>query len=122
MPFIDFVHGNLPIVRKQVEKVEQSETTHTPVLTGDGIQIFKVEKALDSQQLAADTSWCIAYKGPNNMWQAYRNNQAATFYIVWHENPPAPNQRKVALQYNSNDVMITDIPNRTGKNLSNDNS
>ena len=117
---IDFVHGEFPIAKKQEERVEQSETNHTPVLTGDGIKIFKVDKAQDSIQLAADTSWCIAYKGPNNMWQAYRTNQAATFYIVWDENPPAPNQRKVALQYNQNDVSITDLVNRTGQNLTND--
>ena len=120
MPFIEFVHGNLPIVRKQEEKAEELEIKHTPVLTGDGIQIFKVEKALDSKQLAADTSWCIAYSGQNNMWQAYRNNQAATFFIVWDENPPSPSQRKVAIQYNENNVQITDIVNRTGSNLTND--
>ncbi len=120
MTFIDFVHGNFPIVRKQEEKAEQTEIEHTPVLTGDGIQIFKVDKAQDSKELAADTSWCIAYKGQNNMWQAYRNNQAATFFIVWDENPPTPNQRKVALQYNQNGVQITDVVNRTGSNLTND--
>jgi hypothetical protein len=120
MALIDFVHGNFPIAKKQEEKVEQSETNHTPVLTGDGIKVFKVEKAQDSKQLAADTSWCIAYQGPNNMWQSYRSNQAATFYIVWDENPPTPNQRKVALQFNNNNVQITDIPNRTGSNLSDD--
>jgi hypothetical protein len=120
MALIDFVHGNFPIAKKQEDNLQQSETDRTPVLTGDGIKVFKVEKALDSKQLASDTSWCIAYAGPNNMWQSYRSNQAATFYIVWDENPPAPNQRKVALQYNKNNVQITDIPNRTGSNLSND--
>jgi hypothetical protein len=114
----DFVHGNFPIAKKQEDNVQQSETDRTPVLTGDGIKVFKVEKALDSKQLASDTSWCIAYAGSNNMWQSYRSNQAATFYIVWDENPPSPNQRKVALQYNNNNVQITDIPNRTGSNLS----
>jgi hypothetical protein len=118
--FINFVHGNFPIVKKQEVQPVTDTSEHTPVLTGDGIQIFKVEKAQDSKELAADTSWCIAYKGPNNMWQSYRNNQAATFFIVRDENPPSPNQRKVALQYNKNNVQITDIPNRTGSNLSND--
>jgi len=117
--FIDFVHGNFPVVKKQEETQQQQETDRTPILTGDGIRVFKVEKAQDSRELAGDTSWCIAYAGPNNMWQSYRTNQAATFYIVWDENPPAPNQRKVALQYNKNNVQITDIPNRTGSNLSN---
>ncbi len=117
--FINFVHGTFPVVKKQ-EETTQQETDHTPILTGDGIKVFKVEKALDSKKLAADTSWCIAYAGPNNMWQSYRSNQAATFFIVWDENPPTPNQRKVALQYNKNNVQITDIPNRTGQNLSDD--
>jgi len=120
MILIDFVHGNFPIVKKQEEQPIEQEIERTPVLTGDGIQIFKVDKAQDSKELAADTSWCIAYKGPNNMWQSYRSNQAATFFIVWDENPPAPNQRKVALQYNKNNVQITDIVNRTGFNLTND--
>ena len=118
--FINFIHGTFPVVKKQIDNVQQNETDHTPILTGDGIKVFKVEKALDSKKLAADTSWCIAYAGPNNMWQSYRSNQAATFFIVWDENPPTPNQRKVALQYNKNNVQITDIPNRTGQNLSSD--
>jgi hypothetical protein len=120
MALIDFVHGNFPIAKKQEDNVQQSETDRTPVLTGDGIKVFKVEKAQDSKQLAADTSWCIAYPGENNLWQSYRSNQAATFYIVWDENPPTPNQRKVALQFNNNNVQITDIPNRTGSILSDD--
>jgi hypothetical protein len=117
---INFVHANFPVAKKQEDNVQQSETNHTPILTGDGIRVFKVEKAQDSKQLAGDTSWCIAYQGANNMWQSYRSNQAATFYIVWDENPPTPNQRKVALQFNNNNVQITDIPNRTGSNLSDD--
>jgi len=117
---IDFVHGKFPIVKKQELQPEADISEHTPVLTGDGIQIFKVEKAQDSKDLAADTSWCIAYKGPNNMWQSYRSNQAATFFIVWDENPPTSNVRKVALQYNSKDIKITDTVNRTGPQLTED--
>jgi len=118
--FINFVHGNFPVVRQQVVQKRDENLEHIPVLTGDGIKIYKVEQAQDSKELAADTSWCIAYKGPNNMWQSYRSNQAATFFIVWDENPPTPNQRKVALQYNARDVNITDIVNRTGPTLTND--
>jgi hypothetical protein len=120
MILIDFVHATFPIVKKQEEQSAEKIIERTPMLTGDGIQIFKVDRAQDSKELAADTSWCIAYKGPNNMWQSYRSNQAATFFIVWDENPPTPNQRKVALQYNKNNVQITDISNRTGTNLTND--
>jgi hypothetical protein len=118
--FTNFVHGNFPVVRQQVVQKRDENFEQIPVLTGDGIKIYKVEQAQDSKELAADTSWCIAYKGPSNMWQSYRNNQAATFFIVWDENPPTPNQRKVALQYNQNNVLITDIPNLTGPTLSND--
>jgi hypothetical protein len=118
--FIDFVHGNFPVVRQQVVQKRDENFDQIPVLTGDGIKIYKVEQAQDSKELAADTSWCIAYKGPSNMWQSYRNNQAATFFIVWDENPPTPNQRKVALQYNAKDIKITDMPNRTGPKLTND--
>lgn len=120
--FINHVHGTFPIVKKekapQVNQIKLDD--RIPVLTGDGIQIFKVDEAQDSKQLAGDTSWCIAYAGPNNMWQSYRINQAATFFIVWDENPPNPNQRKVALQYNEHNVQITDIKNRTGSKLTND--
>ena len=118
--FINFVHGNFPVVRQQTVQKRDENFEQIPVLTGDGIKIYKVEQAQDSKELAADTSWCIAYKGPNNMWQSYRSNQAATFFIVWDENPPSPNQRKVALQYNDRDVQITDIVNRTGPRLTND--
>ena len=118
--FINFVHGEFPVVRQQAVQKRDENFEQIPVLTGDGIKIYKVEQAQDSKELAADTSWCIAYKGPNNMWQSYRSNQAATFFIVWDENPPSPNQRKVALQYNDRDVQITDIVNRTGPRLTND--
>lgn len=118
--FINFVHGKFPVVRQQAVQKRDENFEQIPVLTGDGIKIYKVEQAQDSKELAADTSWCIAYKGPNNMWQSYRSNQAATFFIVWDENPPSPNQRKVALQYNARDVQITDIVNRTGPTLTND--
>ena len=118
--FINFVHGEFPVVRQQAVQKRDENFEQIPVLTGDGIKIYKVEQAQDSKELAADTSWCIAYKGPNNMWQSYRSNQAATFFIVWDENPPTPNQRKVALQYNDRDVNITDIVNRTGPRLTND--
>jgi hypothetical protein len=118
--FINFVHGNFPVVRQQVVQKRDENLEHIPVLTGDGIKIYKVEQAQDSKELAADTSWCIAYKGPNNMWQSYRSNQAATFFIVWDENPPASNVRKVALQYNSKDIKITDTVNRTGIYLTED--
>ena len=119
MKFIEFVHGEFPIVKQQ-ENLKQIDTDRTPVLTGDGIKIFKVDQAQDSKQLAADTSWCIAYPGANNLWQSYRSNRASTFYIVWDENPPNPNQRKVALDFNNRGSEITDIPNRTGQVLSND--
>lgn len=118
--FINYVHGEFPIVRKQEEQSAEDQSERTPILTGDGIKIFRVDEAKDSKELAADTPWCIAYKGRNNMWQSYRSNQAATFYIVWDENPPTEYQRKVALQYNKNNVHITDITNRTGIKLSNE--
>jgi hypothetical protein len=118
MELIEFVHGEFPIVKQQ-ENSKQIDTDRTPVLTGDGIKIFKVDQAQDSRQLAGDTSWCIAYSGANNLWQSYRSNRASTFYIVWDENPPNPNQRKVALDFNNRGSEITDIPNRTGQVLSN---
>jgi hypothetical protein len=120
MKFINFIHGNFPVVRQQIVQKRDENFDHAPVLTGDGIKIYKVEQAQDSKELAADTPWCIAYKGSNNMWQSYRNTQAATFFIVWDENPPNPDVRKVALQYNANNVDITDLVNRTGTNLTKD--
>lgn len=120
MILIDFVHATFPVVKKQEEQPAEDQSRRTPILTGDGIQIFKINEAKDSKELASDTSWCIAYKGPNNLWQSYRSKQAATFFIVWDENPPTEYQRKVALQYNKNNVQITDIRNRTGINLTNE--
>ena len=58
--FINFVHGNFPVVRQQVVQKRDENLEHIPVLTGDGIKIYKVEQAQDSKELAADTSWCIA--------------------------------------------------------------
>jgi hypothetical protein len=53
------------------------------------------------------------------MWQSYRDNHDASFFVVFDDNPPTENQRKVALDFTSENVLLTDIPNITGHQLSN---
>ena len=117
-PFVNFIHGSYPVALIRSDKSNES-TEKTPVLVGNGIKIFEVNNADDSRQLAHDTSWCIAYPGQNNMWTSYRSSSASTFFIVFDDNPPTSDQRKVAIDFNYRGVQLTDIKNFTGEKLSN---
>ena len=116
--FSEFIHSNFPIERQTVN-LTSSNVDMTPVLTGDGIKIYEVYNVNDAKQAGDGTSWCIAYKGGENLWQNYRTADAATFFIVHDDNPPTPDQAKVAIDFNKTDVSLTDIPNHTGEVLSN---
>jgi len=53
------------------------------------------------------------------MWQSYRDSHDASFFVVFDNNPPTENQRKVAIDFASENVLLTDIPNITGHQLTN---
>ena len=122
----EYIHAQFPILQAE-KQVENTETEDVPVVANknNSIKIFEINDANDGRRLVGDdTSWCIGYKGPNNMWQAYRDQQSSTFFVVYDDNPPTPEQRKVAIDFVSGDyggdtVLLTDIPNRTGFQLSN---
>lgn len=118
LPFVDFIHGHFPTALS-TKKVENQSTEKTPVISGDGVQIYEVNNPNDSRELAGDTSWCIAYPGQNNMWTSYRSGGASSFFIVFDENPPSEELRKVAIDFNVGGVDLTDINNNTGKTLTN---
>ena len=118
LPFVDFIHGRFPTALP-TKKVENQSTERTPVISGQGIQIYEVNNPNDSRELAGDTPWCIAYPGQNNMWTSYRSGGASSFFIVFDENPPSPELRKVAVDFNVNGVELTDINNTTGRILTN---
>ena len=118
LPFVDFIHGRFPTALP-TKKVENQSTERTPVISGQGIQIYEVNNPNDSRELAGDTPWCIAYPGQNNMWTSYRSGGASSFFIVFDENPPSPELRKVAVDFNVNGVDLTDINNTTGRILTN---
>jgi hypothetical protein len=122
----EYIHAQFPILQAE-KQVENTETEDVPVVANknNSIKIFEINDANDGRRLVGDdTSWCIGYKGPNNMWQAYRDMQSSTFFVVYDDNPPTPEQRKVAVDFTSggyggDTVLLTDIPNRTGQQLSN---
>ena len=122
----EHIHAEFPILQAE-KQVENTETEDVPVVANknNSIKIFEINDANDGRRLVGDdTSWCIGYKGPNNMWQAYRDQQSSTFFVVYDDNPPTPEQRKVAIDfvsgaYGGDTVLLTDIPNRTGYQLSN---
>lgn len=116
--FVNYVHGHFPTALP-TKKVENQFTERTPVISGQGIQIYEVNNPNDSRELAGDTSWCIAYPGQNNMWTSYRSVGASSFFIVFDENPPSPELRKVAVDFNLRGVDLTDINNNTGATLPN---
>ncbi len=117
----EYIHAQFPILQAE-ERVENTEIEDVPVLANkdNSIQIFEINNANDGRRLVGDdTSWCIGYKGPNNMWQSYRDSHDATFFVVVDNNPPTENQRKVAIDFASENVLLTDIPNITGHQLTN---
>ena len=121
--FTEYIHATYPIM--QVEKTNQNVEVKSedPVITNENnsIKIYEVDSADDGRRLVGDdTNWCIGYKGPSNMWQGYRDTKDSSFFIVFDQNPPTPNQRKVAIDFTKYGVELTDIPNRTGTHLSND--
>ncbi len=118
IPFVDFIHGNYPTALSRTKETNLA-TERTPVLVGEGIKIYEVNNPNDSRELGSDTPWCIAYPGQNNMWTSYRSGGASSFFIVFDDNPPTPDQRKVAIDFNVGGIDLTDIPNFTGKTLSN---
>lgn len=121
VPFVDYVHGQYPVAAKETKQPKtQEQAEDIPVATGDGIKIYQINSANDGRRLVGkDTDWCIGYAGPNNMWQSYRSSQSSTFFVVYDEKPPTPNQRKVAVDFTRGEVQLTDIPNKTGHQLSN---
>jgi hypothetical protein len=117
--FINFVHGTFPISNVRLDNKKNESTESAPVIIGQGIAIYDVNNANDARELAPDTSWCIAASGPNNMWKSYRISNASSFFIVYDDNPPTSNQRKVAIDFTKTGVELTDIPNKTGSHLTN---
>ena len=119
----EYIHANYPVMEVEKPQYNVVSDEDTPVIANkdNSIQIFEVNNANDGRRLVGDdTSWCIGYIGPNNMWQSYRDNHDASFFVVVDNDPPTPEQRKVAIDFTvNNEVLLTDIPNRTGRTLSN---
>ena len=117
----EYIHAQFPILEAE-EQATNTETEDVPVVANkdNSIRIFEINNANDGRRLVGDdTSWCIGYKGPNNMWQSYRDSHDASFFVVFDNNPPTENQRKVAIDFASENVLLTDIPNITGHQLTN---
>ena len=123
LEFTEYIHANYPVleVEKTQDNVVSDEDIPVVANKDNSIQIFEINNANDGRRLVGnDTKWCIGYTGPNNMWQSYRDNHDASFFVVVDNNPPTPEQRKVAIDFTGhNQVLLTDIPNRTGRTLSN---
>jgi len=123
LEFTEYIHANFPVM--EVEKTQNNVVSDEdmPVVANkdNSIQIFEINNANDGRRLVGDdTKWCIGYSGPNNMWQSYRDSHDASFFVVVDNDPPTPEQRKVAVDFTGhNQVLLTDIPNRTGRTLSN---
>jgi hypothetical protein len=120
VPFSDYIHAQFPVATKESKEPLKVQVEDVPVATGDGIKIYQINSADDGRRLVGkSTNFCIGYPGPNNMWQHYRSNQASTFFVVYDDNPPTSNQKIVAIDFTKNNILLTDIPNNTGQQLSN---
>jgi hypothetical protein len=123
LKFTEYIHANYPVMEVEKKQDNVVSDEDAPVVSNEdnSIQIFEINNANDGRRLVGnDTQWCIGYSGPNNMWQSYRDSHDASFFVVVDNNPPTPEQRKVAVDFTGhNQVLLTDIPNRTGRTLSN---
>ena len=118
----EYIHATFPIMQVEQKKENEEVKSEDPVIVNkdNSIKIYEVNSADDGRRLVGDdTSWCIGYKGPSNMWQGYRDTKESSFFIVFDNNPPTPDQRKVAIDFTFRGVELTDIPNRTGTRLTN---
>jgi hypothetical protein len=122
----EYIHAQFPILQAE-KQAENTEIEDVPVVANkdNSIKIFEINNANDGRRLVGkDTRWCIGWEGPGNMWQSYRDSHDASFFVVVDNNPPTENQRKVAIDfasggYGGDTVLLTDIPNVTGHQLSN---
>jgi len=120
--FTEYIHATYPIMKVEETKQNVEIKSEDPVVANkdNSIKIYEVDSADDGRRLVGDdTPWCIGYKGPSNMWQGYRDSKESSFFIVFDSNPPTPDQRKVAIDFTNGGVELTDLPNRTGKQLTN---
>jgi len=120
--FTEYIHATYPIMKVEQTNQNVEVKSEEPVVVNkdNSIKIYEVDSADDGRRLVGDdTPWCIGYKGPSNMWQGYRDSKESSFFIVFDSNPPTPDQRKVAIDFTNGGVELTDLPNRTGKQLTN---
>lgn len=120
--FTEYIHATYPIMKVEETKQNEEVKSEEPVVVNkdNSIKIYEVNSADDGRRLVGDdTPWCIGYKGPSNMWQGYRDTKESSFFIVYDNNPPTPDQRKVAIDFTNRGVELTDLPNRTGSRLTN---
>ena len=126
---INYIRIHFPVFALSPHDNSNSEQTNNlnneeiPVIGNpdNSIRVYEITDSQDAINLVGnDTKWCIGEPGPKNMWQSYRDGAASTFFVIEDDNPPTPNQRKVAVDFASNDkILLTDIPNKTGYELSN---
>ena len=120
--FTEYIHATYPIMKVEETKQNEEVKSDEPVVVNkdNSIKIYEVNSADDGRRLVGDdTPWCIGYKGPSNMWQGYRDNKESSFFVVFDNNPPTTDQRKVAIDFTNRGVELTDLPNRTGSHLTN---
>ena len=120
--FTEYIHATYPIMKVEETKQNEEVKSDEPVVVNkdNSIKIYEVNSADDGRRLVGDdTPWCIGFKGPSNMWQGYRDNKESSFFIVFDNNPPTTDQRKVAIDFTNRGVELTDLPNRTGSHLTN---
>ena len=124
LKFTEYIHANYPVMEVEKPQYNVVSDEDAPVIVNDdnSIQIFEINNANDGRRLVGnDTTWCIGYSGPSNMWQSYRDSHDASFFVVVDNDPPTPDQRKVAIDFTGQgEVLLTDIPNITSRTLSND--
>lgn len=97
LKFTEYIHAKYPVL--EVEKSQDNVVSGVdiPVVANEdnSIQIFEINNANDGRRLVGDdTRWCIGYDGPNNMWQSYRDNHDASFFVVVDNNPQLLNREK----------------------------
>ena len=109
----EYIDENYPMLSDSALKAKKIEVQPSQQI--NGISVYPIPDVNAAKAVGFDTPWCITKPG-NGMLQSYRDTQGATFIFIVDSNQQG-NLRKVAVQFNTNNISLTDLVNRTGQTL-----
>ena len=109
----EYIDEHCPMLSDSALKAKKIEVEPSQQI--NGISVYPIPDINAAKAVGFDTPWCITKPG-NGMLQSYRDTVGATFIFIVDSNQKG-NLRKVAVQFNTNNISLTDLVNRTGTTL-----